>query len=175
MLAWAIEGANMSQSEIAGGRNTLPGELPALHRLVPDLELRAADDRLVRLSDYRGRKNLVLVFANQEALGPIAGGYQRILEENGQVIAVVSAASESDDIPFPVLLDVDGEVGRRFGAVNGKGEFMPALYITDRFGEIYSLYRTRDGRPLPTPAEIVATLAFINIQCPECAPPEWPD
>jgi hypothetical protein len=36
------------------------------------------------------------------------------------------------------------------------------------------LYRTRDGQVLPKVAEILSWLEFVNSQCPECDPPEWP-
>jgi mycoredoxin-dependent peroxiredoxin len=171
----------MSQSEIASGRNTLPGELPELHRLIPDMELSTADGRPLRLSDYRGRRNLVLVLADSaeasKLLPRLAAVYDQIVAEDGELIAVLWARNEnaaSLALPFPVLVETTGEFSRRFGAVDDKGGPAPALYITDRFGEIYAVFRKRDGQPFPAPAEIISTLEFVNIQCPECAPPEWP-
>jgi hypothetical protein len=44
----------------------------------------------------------------------------------------------------------------------------------DRFAEVFGAYRSRDGQSLPTTAEVLSWLEFINSQCPECEPPEWP-
>jgi peroxiredoxin len=174
----------MLQSEIAGGRGTLPGELPSVGRLIPDLEMRSLSDRLIRASDYRGKKNLVLVFTadpgSEELLQEFAASYAAIASEDAEVLAIVvpsrdlASALETTRLPFPLLPDRDGPVSRSFGAGDRAGHRSPAIYVTDRFGEIYAIYRTADGKSLPKVDEVIATLAFINIQCPECAPPEWP-
>jgi len=46
--------------------------------------------------------------------------------------------------------------------------------ITDRFGEVFAVYRAAEGQAMPSVREIVEWLSFINSQCPECSPPEWP-
>jgi peroxiredoxin len=76
-------------------------------------------------------------------------------------------------LPYPVLADEDGRIHSEVGAVNPRGS-AAAVYVTDRFGEVFGLYRTRDGQALPKVAEILSWLEFVNSQCPECEPPEWP-
>jgi hypothetical protein len=49
-----------------------------------------------------------------------------------------------------------------------------AIYITDRFGEVFAVYREAVGQTMPSVQEIVKWLTFINIQCPECGHPECP-
>jgi len=48
------------------------------------------------------------------------------------------------------------------------------VYITDQFGEVFAVYRTREGQSLPNIADILNWLEFVNAQCPECEAPEWP-
>ena len=63
---------------------------------------------------------------------------------------------------------------REFGAADEAGRPAPAVYITDRYGEVFGSYRSAGGQALPKLEEILDWLAFINSQCPECEPPEWP-
>jgi hypothetical protein len=76
-------------------------------------------------------------------------------------------------LPFPLFVDEDG-VHRRLGATDSEGEISPALYITDRYGEVFAAYRSTAGQGMPRAGELLNWLAFINSQCPECESPEWP-
>ena len=76
--------------------------------------------------------------------------------------------------PFLVLLDEGRRVHRLYGAVEEHLKPSPVVYLTDRFGEIVSVYDARSGKNLPSTDEILKMLEFINHQCPECEPPEWP-
>jgi peroxiredoxin len=73
-----------------------------------------------------------------------------------------------------VLSDGDGRIHREVGASDEQGHAAAAAYVIDRYGEIFAIYRTRDGQALPNAAEILNWLEFVNSQCPECEPPEWP-
>jgi len=74
-----------------------------------------------------------------------------------------------------VLADDDnGRVHRQLGALGSQGDDAAAVYVTDRFAEVFGAYRTSEGQPLPGIADILNWLEFINAQCPECEPPEWP-
>jgi hypothetical protein len=73
-----------------------------------------------------------------------------------------------------VLADQDGRIHRQAGAIGPHGQEAAAVYVTDRFGEVFGVYRTSDGQPLPGVADILSWLEFVNSQCPECEPPEWP-
>lgn len=176
----------MSQAEIAGSRMTLAGEVPATGRRFPDLLLTTASGRRVQLSDYRGRSNLVLVFtddqrATAELLSEMARSYDQFKSEEAEIIAVAQCSEhecaqieEQLKLPFAVLSDEDGRIHREVGASDQRGHAAAAAYVTDRYGEVFAACRTRDGQVLPGAAEILSWLEFINIQCPECEPPEWP-
>lgn len=176
----------MSQAEIAGGAVAQANELPSKGRRFRDFVLRSTDGRLIRLSDYRGRSNLVLIFADdrsesKQLLSQLASEYANMKNEQAEVLAIVCSSPQKTILgedglkfPYPVLVDEDRSIHYQAGAVDQQGGCAAAVYVTDRFGEVFGLYRTRDNQPLPKVADILNWLEFINSQCPECEPPEWP-
>jgi hypothetical protein len=44
-----------------------------------------------------------------------------------------------------------------------------------RFGEVFAAFQGADPASLPDAQEIIRSLDFINQQCEECSPPEWPE
>jgi peroxiredoxin len=176
----------MSQTETTGSPMTLAGELPEKGQRFPDLELATTFGHSLRISDYRGRSNLVLLFTDDQAatkqlLSEVATFYEQFKGQEAEIIAVAQLSKDECDklgeqlkLPFPLLSDEDGHLHREIGASNQSGHVSAAAYVTDRYAEVFAVYRTRDGQLLPEIAEIINWLQFINIQCPECEPPEWP-
>lgn len=176
----------MSQAEIAGGRVTPIDELPAKGQRLRDFELRSADDRSIRVSDYRGQSNLVLIFADgrqqtTELLSQLATAYEQVKDEGAEILAIgqdsreqCATMKERLRLPFPVLSDMDGRIHREVGAVDEQGRAAAAVYVTDSFGEVFGVYRTSDGQVLPRVSDLLNWLEFVNSQCPECEAPEWP-
>jgi len=131
---------------------------------------------------------LVLVFAgggdsspDLKMLAEIAADYARLVDEQTQVLAVMQCTQakaarikEEANLPFPLLIDENGRVHRLAGAADNHGHPATASYITDRFGEVFGVYRAAEGHTMPNLQEVVSWLAFINSQCPECSPQEWP-
>ena len=154
--------------------------------LIRDFVLTSALGVRVQISDYRGRSNLVLVFAGQadiefDVLRDAAKRYQDFTEQGAVVVVVLPYNSQETDLlrmwatmPFVALVDDDGRVHELYGAVDEQRKPAPVIYVTDRFGEIFSVYDVRSGKNLPRTDEILKMLEFINHQCPECEPPEWP-
>ena len=176
----------MSQAQIAGGSTSASGEYPRRGYRLRDFALPSVDGKQVRPSDYRGRSNLVVIFAGtgettSPLLAEIGQQYSQLKGEEAQVLAIVDGTRDAAErvaqklaLPFPLQVDQDGHVHRDFGAANGAGRPMPAIYITDRYGEVFGSYRTEIGQVLPGIKEILGWLEFVNSQCPECEPPEWP-
>ena len=183
-----MEIERMTQAEIGGGTANAPQARPAKGQLIRDFTLAATSGQEISLSDYRGRSNLVLVFAgggdgspDLKVLAEIAADYARIQEEQTQVLAVMQCGRETAarikqeaNLPFPLLVDEDGRIHRPAGAVDKYGHPATAIYITDRFLEVFAVYRAAQGQTMPCSREIVEWLSFINSQCPECSPSEWP-
>lgn len=115
--------------------------------MLRDIEAVALDGRRVQVSDFRGRRNLVLVFEGESTAPPIAALRQagdELREEETVVLVVPSTDARS----------------RGLYGVHGA-----ALFISDRYGEIF--FATDGGQPLPSVSDILDWLRFINSQCPE--------
>jgi hypothetical protein len=86
----------MTQAELAGGMANAPEARPGKGQLIRDFTLTSTVGQPVSLSDYRGRSNLLLVFAGGEDCSPdlkilagIAADYSRLLDEQTQVLAIM--------------------------------------------------------------------------------------
>ncbi|HJS98996.1 MAG TPA: redoxin domain-containing protein [Terriglobales bacterium] len=177
----------MTQARFAAGNFSEP-QYPGRGQVLRNFALLSTDGKQVQLSDYRGRANLVLVLAGAQGSEPaldllaqLASRQAEILEQEAQVIAVLyctreqaQAINSRAQLPFVVLADSEGTVHRSFGALDRIGRPRRAVYVTDRYGEIFSAWRTVEGDVAPSPQDIVEWLEFVNRQCPECFPPEWP-
>jgi len=176
----------MSQAEIAGGTFTPANEFPSKGHLLRDFSLETASRKRINLSDYRGRASLVLVFPGDEdgsskLLSDLAIHDVEIKRQEAEALVIswpghdrVQDTADQAHVPYAVLMDRDGRLHDRFGAVDVQGRTCSAVYIIDRFAEVFAVYRKRDGQKLPTFTEIISWLEFVNSQCPECEAPEWP-
>lgn len=153
---------------------------------LPDLALSAVSGNTLQLSDGRGRRNLALILAGDaqaaarlELLPGLARSYAEITAQEAQVLAVVACTREqarslAAQFPFPVLLDPESRAHRALAGFDAHGRPAPAVYVTDRYGEVFAAFRAAEGRSLPDASEVLKWLEFVNIQCEECFPPEWP-
>jgi peroxiredoxin len=163
-------------------------QYPRRGQVLRDFALLSAAGKKVQLGDYRGRANLVLVLAGAQSSEPdlqllehLALRQADILEQEAQVIAVLYCAREQAlliksraQFPFLLLADPEGVVHCSLGALNSSGGPCLAVYVTDRYGEVFAAWRTARGDAEPSPEDILEWLEFVNQQCPECFPPEWP-
>jgi peroxiredoxin len=155
-------------------------------RLIPSFNLQAAN-RQGRVGpwDYKQHQNLVLVFihddqcrACRELLCDVAadyGEYQRLEAE-----ALVISRSEVETLrrlaqglqaPFPILSDRDGKVFDDYFNCAGQ---CAGVFVADRWGLLFKMAIADQNHSLPGESEIRDWLEFIEIQCEECFPPEWP-
>ncbi|MDQ2930070.1 MAG: hypothetical protein M3Y05_04520 [Gemmatimonadota bacterium] len=153
--------------------------------LFPDATLPLASGGAISIDSLRVRFDLVILMLGAGVLDPAAAllldalmrDRAAIEAEEGRVLAVrvadLSTAPDDWRWPIPLLLDADARFHVRVGAVDAAGQPMTSLYITDRYREIYAT--TQPGRPdWPwTAHDVLECLKFVNIQCPECNPPEW--
>lgn len=171
----------MSQAEIAGGKVSAKGEVPRIGYRLRDFMLRNSAGAEVRLSDYRGRSNLILIFGTLSAqrsivIGDLAAQYQSIREEQAEVLLIsptlVEEPQRPAQLPFPVLMDPGRQFYTEYGLQPNR-DLISGIFIADRFGELAASYVGSETANA-TPASILKWLEFINSQCPECEPPEWP-
>lgn len=153
--------------------------------MIRDFTLDSSRGEEIRISSFRGRVNLVLVFpgysdAMRVFLEDAAKHSSQFSEQDTCVVAVVPKSPEESPIPasigssIVVLFDKLHRVYRLSGATNENGYPIPLVYLTDRFGEIISTYAAPGHSMPPRIEEILSLLEFANQQCPECEPPEWP-
>lgn len=176
----------MIQAEVGGAARVDPGmgvQRPGF--MIRDFTLTSNRDEEIRISSFRGRSNLLVVFLGcSDTMRTFLHDLeQRGRELSGQettVVVVVPYGPEKQAIPvgsnspFLVLYDKTQSVHQSSGATDENGRPVPLVYLTDRFGEIVSTYVAAAHSMAPKVPEILSMLDFVNQQCPECEPPEWP-
>jgi peroxiredoxin len=176
----------MIQAEVGGAARVDPGigvQRPGF--MIRDFMLVSNRGEKVRLSTFSGRSNLAVVFpGHSDAMRVFLGDAERrgreFSEQDTTVVVVVPYGPEEQAIPiensspFLVLYDKTHAVYQRSGATDENGHPVPLVYLTDRFGEIVLAYDGSSHLMPPTVEDVLRTFDFVNQQCPECEPPEWP-
>ncbi len=161
----------MLQSQIQSARCNAKGTAPGKGVRIRDYPLADALGSSVELSSFRGKHDLVILFcgrrvAAEQIASRLAAFDDDFAEKNALVVLVV--AGEPAWVSGSRLLiasDIGGVAHKEIGA-NGAQQ---SCFITDQFGEVYAALSG-----IPPVEEILSWLDFINSQCPECEPPEWP-
>ncbi len=109
-----------------------------------DFELASLDDGNVALSDYQGQVIIMNMWATWcppcRAEMPGLNRFYETYKADGLVVLAVNGQEsestvrpfiQSNNFTFPVLLDLDGEVGRQYMARS-----FPTTYVIDRNGRI---------------------------------------
>lgn len=148
---------------------------------VPDVPFVTVDDQSVRIADFKGRYNLLLVAARDPAhplLDLLAQRQAEITERETVTIAFIASnrneglrACQRRGWPFLAAADPDGAVTNRLGIAPGE---TAAVCITDRWGEVFFLSEVPGGGETTYVDELLRWLDFVEYQCPECFPSEWP-
>jgi peroxiredoxin len=182
-MAWSFPAAHRRRMAL----ETRDDE-PRRGRLFPEFRLQAVDGALIAGTDYRDRRNLVIVLAGTGEdraaleLGRSLGArFPELQAEDAQVLFIVAnrpaevqTLGTAAPLPFPMLVDEGGRLHRQVGATDAEGRPTLAVCVTDRFREVYDVSWPARGEPVPTPDSILASLRYLNGLCPECFPPEWP-
>ena len=153
--------------------------------MIRDFTLASNCGEDIRISSFRGRSNLAVVFLGHSVamrvfLEDLGQHGCEFSEQDTTVVAVVPYGREEQEFligsssPVVVLYDKTHAAYLLSGATDENGRPVPLVYLTDRYGEIGSTYVAPAHSIPPNVAEILSTLDFVNQQCPECEPPEWP-
>jgi peroxiredoxin len=156
-------------------------------RVIPSFNLPAANwQGCLGPWDYKQRRNLVLVFfhgdqcqACRELLRDLSGGYCECQRLEAEVLAISRSEAETLrqlardlSLPFPVLSDRDGKVFDDY--FDGAAPHAAGVFVADRWGSLFIAKIADQEHSLPGESGIRERLEFIEIQCEECFPPEWP-
>jgi len=137
------------------------------------------------LSSLRGSNSLVIIFTAgrdlHALLADLAKKTSALKEHNARVLVISTSREQpaSEVRPFGetflIAFDDNRQVHRALGATDAAQSPLPSIYITDRFGEVFAAFQSTDPQSLSNPGEIIRWLEFIEQQCEECSPPEWPE
>ncbi len=142
--------------------------------LVPPFELLSAEGQAVNIWRFKQQKNLLLVFLPDadcpgcmEFLDSLVREYHQYHEERTEALVIVKGDADAAvhltdrlNPPFHILYDPEGHVTQQYTYET------PAVFVTDRFGELRAEWIARDGR-FPTQKDILDTVDLINLECPE--------
>lgn len=158
-------------------------------QVIPDFSYPSSLGVPVGLWTYKQRKNLVIFFFHdercpgcRERLRQFAQSLDRFRELDTQVLAITTASqsevtrlAQEEGLTFPVLSDPTASFMQRLVRYEASaGPPAVGLFVTDRFGALYTQKVGRSERDLPSVEEILDTIYYIEMQCPECGVGEWP-
>ncbi|MEN6370990.1 MAG: redoxin domain-containing protein [Armatimonadota bacterium] len=148
-------------------------------QMLPDFRLESIDGRIMGPSDYRGKKNLVLVFFDAACIScrdiPVdfAERYSDYQDADTEILAVgigpkdaVSDVTYGKNLPFPVLVDTNGDVLRQYA------DESPAIFAADRYGEI-RVAHSGDDADSSDQDFVLDRVNLAELECPECGVPTW--
>jgi peroxiredoxin Q/BCP len=143
--------------------------------MAPDFELQAAPGEAVRLSDFRGRKTVVLFFyPKDETAGctievcSFRDAHADFVDAGAEVIGISSDSLSSHErfagrhqLPYRLLSDPGGTVAKRYGLHKALGVFPGRVtFVIDRAGIIRQITdaRLRFKQHVTNSLEAVRTL-----------------
>jgi len=151
----------MLQAEIAGRTTPSADGYPSKGHTIRDFCMCSSEGQEILLSRYRGHSNMVLVFAGAsdsaaELLSELRRHQRDLAENETRVLALVAGSQQRASelkhalhLDFQVLVDVDGNVHRSVRAGQLSEHMLPAVFVTDRYGEVFAAYKAGQGRSLP--------------------------
>lgn len=161
--------------------------MPRAGALLPRFELTSAGGGVLGPARYKGRRNLVLYFADslacpecRRALRDFADRCDELREQEAEVLVVAPADQDRAlqdrsalGLPFPVLADPDLAAHGLYGALTADGRAAAAVFVADRWGEIFERSAGTPDHQVLGADEVLSWLGHIEMQCPECGAPEW--
>lgn len=147
--------------------------------LLPLIHLESwREDEIFDVSDFRRKRNLVIYLLtrpDEDLFLRIEESLPLLRQENAEVVVMVRSDAEilrdlcrKHRITFWLLPDPEGNVWSRFVKCSAQ-EQVAALYISDKFGDIFFRYLSGEPKDLPDMTDIFKSLQFIESQCPECS------
>jgi peroxiredoxin Q/BCP len=167
---WAASPTSVAAADdakkVAEGKPAPDVDLPATRIGLVLPERKGAKD--LRLSDLRGKKNVVLYFfpkALTKGWTIEACGFRDLIEQFAQYDTVVIGIStdtlekqqeftNKENLNFPLYADADKKVAKEFGVLMPQGYAQRATFVIDKQGIIRKIYPKADASKHP--AEVLA-------------------
>ena len=127
----------------------------------------------IRLRDFYLRRNLALVFTHgadcatcREFLTEMNELRAAIHAEAAEILAVI-ADHDADmaAFPFPIALDPDADIHRRYGLIDADGRPRAAIFLVDRYGIVFEASVANDAHEMLAASEVPGWLEFIACRC----------
>ncbi len=154
---------------------------PYLERgqIIPAFSLPGTDGMPHSPWDYKQREHLLLIFCHsttqkgQDLLQTFAQHYRALREERCALLAITTnpvitniQTCEELHLPFPLLADVDRHAIQRYTCYDAYStQFTPCIVLADRYNALYRRWIELDETDLPTSADILAALQYLNNLC----------
>jgi peroxiredoxin len=158
--------------DLAGGGDS--GDTSALMGTsAPDFALRDLDGQEVKLSDYRGRKTVVVSFwaswcgPCRMEMPSLETFYQKNRDRDIELLAVsidqnpraAQQYAQENKLPFPVLLDEDSKTADSYNV-----EGIPTFFVVDKQGKVRYFHAGADAA-----ADVLLTFAVEQAGAPASA------
>ncbi|HLI52592.1 MAG TPA: redoxin domain-containing protein [Thermomicrobiaceae bacterium] len=137
--------------------------------------------QLARPRDFYMRRNLAVIFTHgpaclacRQLLSGLVARRAAVRAEAGEILAVIPGTRDGvarlqDElgITYPIAVDEDGSVHRRYGLTGVDGSPVAGIFIADRYGTIFesSTGGPDSGHPSIGAGDIPGWLEFIACRC----------
>jgi peroxiredoxin len=144
----------------------------------PDFSAIDSEGKSIHLSDYKGKKNVLLVFNRgfwcphcRRHMAELRQDYQKYVESNTEVITVGPEDAKAftswwhdHQMPFIGIPDPQHDIAKLYSQQFKlfKGGRMPALALIDKEGKIRLMHYGDSPGDIPSDAEILALLDNLN-------------
>jgi peroxiredoxin len=142
--------------------------------LIPSFHLPGRDGLVFDSSDFKRKRNLVLFFSTypfRDLLLNIEQACPQLRSQNAEAaficpvsLSVIEDIHRRHRLSYWILSDEKGEVFSKFIQAKEREEVI-ALFIMDRFGEVFFQYVVSEPEHLPLMSDIIKSLVFIESQC----------
>jgi peroxiredoxin len=156
---------------------------PAPGEPAPDFDLPSAGGREIRLADFRGKRNVVLLFF-PGAFTPVCtkevcefrDRYREIAHLDAEILAISTDDLDTLErfrkqyhLPIRLLADYSKAVSRRYGALGLFGRPKRATFVVDKAG-IVRFSKVQFPIFRPSPQEVANVLLKLRKEAEEGAP-----
>jgi hypothetical protein len=156
-----------------------------LRRVIPALTARTAAGETVRAWDFKQKKNLLIAFLHSDCpqcasfAAHLTSRADELVEREAVALLVGLKPPRETGRASPHIIPAWDPTGRAAqdylgpDALGSSGLARVALFVADRYGELFAQWKARDAEGFPPIAEAFKWLSHTQILCEECGVPPW--